>query len=150
VRDPLLRSPCPKGTKPWRIAPSRIGHHFRRGRALVMRRGQIYSGAMTDDAENLRATLAELHRQLETAQRLDPDSRATVRQAMADIEEVLTRIERTAARAAAGGHVPDSPSREHASIVGRLAAAARGFESTHPTLSGAIGSVCDALAQIGI
>ncbi|MGH7138150.1 MAG: DUF4404 family protein [Pirellulales bacterium] len=38
----------------------------------------------------------------------------------------------------------------HKSAVRRLSDAARGFESTHPMLSGAIGSVIDALAQMGI
>jgi hypothetical protein len=98
---------------------------------------------MPDDLQNLRTTLAELHTQLEAARSLDADSQAMMRQVMNDIEQALAR----------GGEAKQRLAAQHAqrgSLVGRLAAAARGFESTHPMLSGAVGSVIDALAQMGI
>ena len=112
-------------------------------RALATLGCHIYLGAMPDDLQNLRATLAELHRQLEAAHSLDPDSLAMMRQATADIELALARD-----GGAAGPLRTEAAAR--GSVVHRLADAARGFESTHPMLSGAIGSVIDALAQMGI
>jgi len=100
---------------------------------------------MPDELQNLRGTLAELHRQLEAAGSLDADSQALMRQVMVDIEQALSRGE------AAGQQPPaEDASARRGSLARRLADAARGFESTHPTLSGAIGSVVDALAQMGI
>ncbi|HEV3340806.1 MAG TPA: DUF4404 family protein [Pirellulales bacterium] len=98
---------------------------------------------MPDDLQNLRATLAELHRQLEAAHSLDADARARIRQVTADIEQVLAR----------GGEEGQPLVAQHAqrgSLVRRLTDAVRSFESTHPTLSGAVGSVIDALSRMGI
>ena len=104
---------------------------------------QTYSSAMADDLQNLRTTLAELHTQLEAARSLDTDSQTMLRQVMADIEQALAR-----------GGVAQQPlaaqQTHRGSLMRRLADAARGFESTHPMLSGAVGSVIDALAQMGI
>ncbi|HET6882993.1 MAG TPA: DUF4404 family protein [Pirellulales bacterium] len=97
---------------------------------------------MPDDLQNLRATLAELHRQLEASESVDPDSAAMMRQVMADIEQVLAKADR--------GEPLETATPTHKSVVRRLTDAARGFESTHPMLSGAIGSVIDALAGMGI
>jgi hypothetical protein len=108
-----------------------------------MPEGQIYLGAMPDDLQNLRATLAELHRHLESARSLDPDSLAMMRQAVADIEHAL-------ARGTDGGEPLRTDAVHRGSVVRRLADAARGFESTHPMLAGAIGSVIDALGRMGI
>lgn len=98
---------------------------------------------MPDDLQNLRETLAELHRQLEAAQSLDADSQVMLRQVTADIEQAL-------ARGGGAGQSLERESGRRGSLAGRLADATRGFESTHPMLSGAIGSVVDALAQMGI
>jgi hypothetical protein len=98
---------------------------------------------MSDELQNLRATLAELHRQLESARSLDTDDQAAMRQVMADIEQAL-------ARSGTGGQTLTSQQAQRGSLVRRLTEAARGFESTHPTLSGAIGGVADALNSIGI
>ncbi|HVX13423.1 MAG TPA: DUF4404 family protein [Pirellulales bacterium] len=105
---------------------------------------------MPQDAENFRATLAELHRQLDAAHSLDPSTRDMVRQAIADIEHTLARDPHASARGATSGKLSRSEAAEHASVVRRLGDAAREFEATHPTLSGSIGSVIDALAQMGI
>ena len=100
---------------------------------------------MPDEHENLRVTLAELHRQLAAARHLDEGSQALMRQVMADIEQALARGEAAGQAMLAEG----APTRR-GSLARRLTEAARGFESTHPMLSGAIGSVVDALAQMGI
>lgn len=98
---------------------------------------------MADDREDLRATLTELHRQLESAGSIDPESLAMLRQVMADIEQALSQRPD-------GADAPPVETRVKRSLVRRLTDAARGFEATHPTLSGAIGGVVDALAQMGI
>lgn len=98
---------------------------------------------MADDRQELRATLTELHRQLEAAENLDPESETLLRQVMADIEQALSQ------RASAVEAAPAKASTRR-SLARRLADATRGFEATHPTLSAAIGGVVDALAQIGI
>lgn len=106
---------------------------------------EIYPSAMPDELNNLRTTLAELHRQLEAARNLDADSRAMLRQVMADIDQALARGDEDRQTPPAEGLPPS-----RGSLGRRLADAAGGFESTHPMLSGAIGSVVDALAQMGI
>jgi hypothetical protein len=98
---------------------------------------------MPDDLQNLRATLAELHRQLEAASSLDADSQAMMRQVVTDIEQAL-------ARGGEAGQPRAAQSLPRGSLVRRLTDAARGFESTHPMLSGAVGSVIDALGRMGI
>lgn len=98
---------------------------------------------MAGNRQDLRATLTELHDQLEAAESIDSESMAMLRQALADIEQALSRRP---------GSSEASPLEMQAqrSLVRRLTDAARGFEATHPTLSGAIGGVVDALAQMGI
>lgn len=103
----------------------------------------MYLGAMTDDRQELRATLTELHRQLEAAETIDVESVAMLRQALAEIEQALARRPK-------GEEPSPAESQTHRSVVRRLTDAARGFEATHPTLAGTIGSVVDALAQMGI
>jgi hypothetical protein len=98
---------------------------------------------MSDELPNLRATLAELHRQLEAAHSLDADAQAMMRQVTADIEQAL-------ARSGEGNEPAVSEHAHRGSLVRRLSGAARSFESTHPMLSGAIGSVIDALSRMGI
>ena len=98
---------------------------------------------MAEDVEKLRTTLAELHRELAAAHNVDAKSLAMMRQVMADLEETIARGD------ASGGPL-DTQTVQHRSIVRRLGDAARGFESTHPMLSGAIGSVIDALGRMGI
>ena len=98
---------------------------------------------MADDLQDLRTRLAELHTQLESARSLDPDSQALLRQLMADIEQAL-------ARGHAGEQQLVTQHTHRGSLIRRLADATRGFESTHPMLSGAVGSVIDALSRMGI
>lgn len=98
---------------------------------------------MADNRQDLRATLTELHDQLEVAESIDAESMAMLRQALADIEQALSRRP-------ISSEVSPMESQARRSLVRRLTDAARGFEATHPTLSGAIGGVVDALAQMGI
>lgn len=98
---------------------------------------------MAEDLRKLRATLAELRRELAASHNVDADSLAMMRQVMGDLEQAIARGEE------AGGPL-DSQTVRRGSIARRLGDAARSFESTHPMLSGAIGSVIDALAQMGI
>lgn len=90
------------------------------------------------DSQDLHATLAELHEQLESAQQVAPADRELLARVLADIERVLSKSE--APPAAPGGE----------SLVKRLTESARSFEETHPTLFGAVGSVIDALSRMGI
>lgn len=96
---------------------------------------------MAEEHEQLRADVAELRRQLETTTNLDSGSRALIERVVADVERILAGEDiRPGATAARG----------RGSLTGRLAEAAKRFEATHPTLSGTVGSVIDALAQMGI
>jgi hypothetical protein len=98
---------------------------------------------MPDDLQHLRATLAELRRQLEASHTLDADARAMMRQVTTDLEQVLARSDEE-------GQPPAGEHAQRGSLVRRLNDAVRGFESTHPNLSGAVGSVIDALSRMGI
>lgn len=95
---------------------------------------------MADPGERLRATLSELHAELESLQRVDPEVRALLETTIHDIHRAM---------AAPANRPPPSPD-EHASLAERLSEAATRFEGQHPTLSGAVGSVIDALGQMGI
>ena len=92
---------------------------------------------MSTEQVHLRQTLAELHRQLAGAGELDPAVAARLGALVAEIERALD----------SGQPVVRSQGR---SIGERLGEATREFEASHPTLSGTIGSVIDALAQMGI
>jgi len=86
--------------------------------------------------ENLRATLAHLHEQLHGAEALDPDVRADLRAAVAEIEDALE---------AASGRSLDEPS-----LRDRLSELTLQFEESHPNLAAAVGRVVDTLANLGI
>ena len=91
---------------------------------------------MTTERERLLTRLAHLRTQLKETPSLDPSARTRLEETVADIEKSLEADE--------GKTRPDS------SLVERLREAALNFEASHPTLAGAIGSVVDALAAIGI
>ena len=100
---------------------------------------------MAEDSQDLPATLHALREQLTSAKNLSPELRADLRSVIADIDRALEEPADEVSRA------PASAARaQHDSIVARLAEAAREFEETHPTLSGTIGSVIDALGQMGV
>ena len=93
---------------------------------------------MATDRKKLRSTLAELHAELDTVDSLDSDVDQHLRAAMAEIQAVLDRK-------------PSSlGARTETSLVRRLSQSAEHFEQSHPTLSGILGSIVDALGGIGI
>lgn len=89
---------------------------------------------MADDRQQLLATVAQLKRQLDEVQGLDPATQARLRATLADLEATLA------------GQKPAQQPR----IGQQLAQAAREFEQSHPILAGTVGSVIDALARMGI
>ena len=102
---------------------------------------------MTDEPNELRATLAKLHQQLRSSPNVSPETRSLLQGVAEDIDALLGAV----------GAPPDLPAstvsrvaRPHDSIVERLRSAEREFEATHPTLSGIVGSLIDALGRMGI
>ena len=80
---------------------------------------------MAEEAQELRRTLSQLHEQLRSSANLsDASSPAVVTSGPADPRQT--------------------------SLAARLADAEREFEATHPTLSGIVGSIIDALGRMGI
>ena len=105
---------------------------------LFNRRTKLILDRMADHLQDLRGKLAELQTKLSATAAIDPADRALMEEVVADIELVLAEQAR--------GQFAAEPG----SLVERLAAAARNFEDTHPTLFGAVGSVIDALSRMGI
>ena len=86
--------------------------------------------------EHLRQMLEQLHTELRRADAIDDRSRELLRSVLDDIEDLLERKQK--------------PGTQPESIIERLREAVRAFETTHPTLTDAIGRVADALAGMGI
>jgi len=86
--------------------------------------------------QHLRQMLGQLHTELQRADTIDDRSRELLRSVLGDIEDLLERKQKQATQ-------PES-------IIERLREAVRAFETTHPTLTNAIGGVADALARMGI
>jgi hypothetical protein len=86
--------------------------------------------------KHLRQMLEQLHIELQRADTIDDRSRELLRSVLGDIEDLLERKQKR-------GTEPES-------IIEQLREAVRAFETTHPTLTSAIGRVADALAGIGI
>lgn len=80
----------------------------------------------------LNELLTALHVELESAETLDDEQAAELKQTLGEIQEKLTGEE------------------AESSLVSRLRESAQQFEETHPQLTHTIGSLADALAQIGI
>ena len=95
---------------------------------------------MTEQIEKLKATLAQLHTELEQIEGAGPEGRELLRGVLTDIQAAL--------EAPSGG--PQTTPAEQASIRDRLTAAAQQFEESHPTLSGMVGSLIDALGRMGV
>jgi hypothetical protein len=96
---------------------------------------------MEDHLQDLRVKLAELESNLAAAKSLNPADRELLEQVMADIQQALAQ----------SGQAPAKrPAHPSGSLIDRLTAATRNFEDIHPTLSGAVGSVIDALSRMGI
>jgi hypothetical protein len=86
--------------------------------------------------QHLRQMLEQLHTELQRTDTIDDRSRELLRSVVGDIEDLLERKEKQGAQAE--------------SIVERLRETVRAFETTHPTLTEAIGRVAEALAGIGV
>ena len=95
---------------------------------------------MAESFEQLQTTLAELRKQLANNRQVTPELRTLLTGLAADIERILA--DQDAASSSRVG--------QHESLIARLTDAAREFEETHPTLSGTIGSIIDALGQMGV
>lgn len=88
--------------------------------------------------DRLKATLAELHQQLEGTEIADPQLRQLLYEEMREMREVLERSEE---------HPVPQP---HPSLMDQLNAAATEFEASHPTISTLIGRVVAGLRELGI
>lgn len=83
--------------------------------------------------ETLQRNLTQLHKELETADTLDDQTRESLAQLAEDIQRVLA-----------------DESADHRSLAERIETTALEFEASHPRLSRLFGEVTDALAKIGI
>lgn len=90
---------------------------------------------MSDPADRLRNTIAELESELGELDQVDPETRAVLERAMVEIQSALKQPE--------GEWESDS-------FMHQLQTAAERFESSHPTLFGIISRTIDALGQMGI
>ncbi len=95
---------------------------------------------MSEEADKLRATLAELHTELEGVSQDDPEVRQLLQTALAEIQQTLDSESESESAAAA----------EDQSLVERLGGAAKHYEDTHPNVSGTLGGLIDALSRMGI
>lgn len=92
---------------------------------------------MPERLDKLREMLSDLDKELDSLESLDEPTRTVLEEAKRDIEEALEKH--------------DSPSQwEPQSIVDRLNDATEQFEVTHPTLTGIIQRMINALSQLGI
>lgn len=94
---------------------------------------------MNDLVERLRATLAELHSELEHLPVTDQEARALLSQAADEIQAKLD--------AAQSSTSPQSLTEQ---LTEQLTTGARRFEATHPTLSRVLEDLIDMLTQMGI
>ena len=86
--------------------------------------------------EELRSLFDRLHRQIRSADSVDPESRLALRELERDIHRLLNQ--------------PDDEERDLAGFAVRLGGAVTRFESTHPELTEALNRVINALNAIGL
>ena len=91
---------------------------------------------MSEQHEKLAATVKELENELHSLDTVDDETRTLLDEALQEIHVVLN----------ADGEAGSSSQ----TITDRLHHAAQEFESTHPTVAGAIARLIDGLVQIGI
>ena len=91
---------------------------------------------MSEKVEQLKATLGELTDELHSIESLDAETRNLLE---GTVEEIHTALSES-----------DSAELEDRSIAERLKETAQSFEESHPTLSRIVGSIVDALGEIGI
>jgi hypothetical protein len=88
---------------------------------------------MSDRTRKLHETLAALHRQVESADSLDPALRAEL---LATMDEIRAEID--------AGREAEPP------LTKRVSDLVLRFEAEHPALSDAVGAVAIALSRLGI
>ena len=87
--------------------------------------------------ETLREKLAELQEVMSTSESIDESTRQALQET---IDEINTALEAE----------KEAEQLQELSPIESLQKAAKDFEESHPTLSGIIGGVIDALGQLGI
>ncbi len=92
---------------------------------------------MTRSVQELRETLEELHRQLESTTAVDSELSEPLQRVMGDIREVLD----------SGGELGGAT---HRTLADRLSDLALEFEGSHPTLAGTINQLTHVLSNLGI
>lgn len=97
---------------------------------------------MSQAADKLHEALHDLEGALQSHDAVDPEVRQRLEQAIGEIRAALVKLP---AEQSGGEAIDDDES-----LTGQLASVARDFEGSHPTLSGMVGSVIDALARMGI
>jgi len=86
--------------------------------------------------KHLQSIIENLHRELDSAESIDEESRVLLKELAQDVEKLAGDA--------------DSADVEPATTSGQLQAAALRFESDYPKLSMALSEVIDALARLGI
>ena len=94
---------------------------------------------MSELRNRIRETLNGLHAELENVDQVDPEIHDLLLNAAKEIDGKLKPTDEASA-----GEAPEQ------SLDDRLAEAARHFSETHPTLSGIISTLANALNQLGI
>lgn len=85
------------------------------------------------DQNKLQNLLAELHRELSSTTRVDPESRRMLEQVLEDIRQLTPEQDGSAG-----------------DLTAQLREAALRMEAEHPRLAGALGQLGDVLAKMGI
>ena len=88
--------------------------------------------------QQLKDALDALHSELESAGKIDEADRAALLQAAQQIQDALGDAD------SVGEHDPDEPQ------SGRISALIEEFETSHPKFAEILGSVSEALANLGI
>jgi hypothetical protein len=89
---------------------------------------------MPERIEKLRQTVKELEEELASVEAFDDETRQMLEEAVSEIQTVLQEE---------GELEPDS-------VIERLRSAEQEFQVSHPTLSGIVARMIDALGQLGI
>ncbi|HEX4149159.1 MAG TPA: DUF4404 family protein [Pirellulales bacterium] len=115
---------------------------------------------MTQGPEELRARLADLHRQLQATRSVSGDVRTLLVELLGDIDRLLVDASQPAAAIEQDRGKPEIGEQSGIGQPGtelpgtglgqRLADAAQQFEETHPQLAANLGSVVTALSRLGI
>jgi hypothetical protein len=97
------------------------------------------------DQEQLKATLRQLHQQLQGGEAIDPELQALLQQLSDDVASLTQPADAASLEQAA---IPLEERRQ--SALDRLLGLTSEFEESHPQLAAAIGNVAAALSRIGI